>query len=459
MGKIASLVRSAAAVILIGSATALSQPNQFASKYLTPKTESICQKKTQTPCLKALSNFSNFISSSSTPSNSFWIFSPNVDSCFYYRLDVPKNKNVDIGNPSRWKSDILQSQDLGIPKIGELGDFESRCMFLSNYQARKEAYEKTQTPHALAIKHFPGGNVEITETQMKVFECTLAQWSAQLAPFKDIINSNSPPSAIMIGHGSYPNIEKIYRGNHILSEKLPIPASISPYIINGLLRQKLSYTGAAISDWAGMGALNEFLVTYRDSLPKDMRDYGISTQKIILAIDANLNFLIGLNFKDSELPPHIMREISLYARSHPNWEKRFDEIIDFNLKWAKNQIPNLRALPSVKELSLFDKLSIFLGCKSINPKLCELLSYTQTNNFEDIWNRNGILSLLLRYYYVCEKTSRDYSKPTDFENLVQWAQNLRGNKSFWDAYSQIDWNCDSMNLEWSGAFESISSGN
>jgi beta-N-acetylhexosaminidase len=96
-------------------------------------------------------------------------------------------------------------------------------------------------------KHFPGiGGAEGDSHSSSIYsQKTLDEMSAEeLVPFQSAISAGVP--FIMVGHLSCPQVT----GNDD-------PASISPTIITGVLREQLGYEGIVITDSMGMGAVTD----------------------------------------------------------------------------------------------------------------------------------------------------------------------------------------------------------
>ena len=96
-------------------------------------------------------------------------------------------------------------------------------------------------------KHFPGiGDPENDSHASSIYSNkTREELAAQLAPFVAAIVAGVP--MVMAGHLSLPQIT----GS-------AIPASISPDIVQGILRDEIGYDGVVTTDSLGMGALLEF---------------------------------------------------------------------------------------------------------------------------------------------------------------------------------------------------------
>lgn len=96
-------------------------------------------------------------------------------------------------------------------------------------------------------KHFPGigDPEEDSHNQAISSNKTREELAEQLIPFKAAINAGVP--FVMMGHLALPQITGT-----------AIPASISPDIVTGILRESLGYDGIVITDSLSMKALSDF---------------------------------------------------------------------------------------------------------------------------------------------------------------------------------------------------------
>jgi len=95
-------------------------------------------------------------------------------------------------------------------------------------------------------KHFPGlrGGAVDTHELMAVIETTAAEMlETDLAPFRDLA---AELPMVMMSHASYPGLEPENGETR--------PASMSPHVIGNILRGKLGFHGAILSDDLEMGA-------------------------------------------------------------------------------------------------------------------------------------------------------------------------------------------------------------
>jgi beta-N-acetylhexosaminidase len=105
------------------------------------------------------------------------------------------------------------------------------------------------------LKHFPGNgrsNIDPHLEESAVEADRLELENKDIYPFKKIIDElDHQRFFVMVTHIKYPAYDK------------ENPASISPTIIQGLLRKKLGYNGLVITDDLEMGAVNKYF-TYED---------------------------------------------------------------------------------------------------------------------------------------------------------------------------------------------------
>ncbi len=98
------------------------------------------------------------------------------------------------------------------------------------------------------LKHFPGHGDTTTDSHLAlpIIPCTMQRLEAvELVPFKSCIEAGA--ACVMIAHISLPE----------LMEHDMIPATVSPAIVQGLLREHLGFDGVAISDCLEMQAITE----------------------------------------------------------------------------------------------------------------------------------------------------------------------------------------------------------
>jgi beta-N-acetylhexosaminidase len=94
------------------------------------------------------------------------------------------------------------------------------------------------------VKHFPGLGGASANTD--VVPATSRPWStiqgADLVPFADAVRAGLP--AVMISNATIPGLSTV-------------PASVSPAVITGILRQRLGFSGLVLTDSLSAGALSK----------------------------------------------------------------------------------------------------------------------------------------------------------------------------------------------------------
>jgi beta-N-acetylhexosaminidase len=126
------------------------------------------------------------------------------------------------------------------------------------------------------IKHFPGlGRTVVDSHQvLPVVEQDREDlWRSDLLPFRRLVASR-PGVPVMVGHGWYPALEP----PSATDGGQPLPASLSPAVVNGLLRGELGHQGVVITDDLEMGA-----VTGGDQ--RDLFDEAVGIRALLAGVD------------------------------------------------------------------------------------------------------------------------------------------------------------------------------
>lgn len=171
-------------------------------------------------------------------------------------------------------------------------------------------------------KHFPGiGDPENDSHASSIYtNKTRAELAAQIAPFVAAIVAGVP--MVMVGHLSVPQVT----GS-------AIPASISPDIVQGILRNDIGYDGAVTTDSLGMGALLEFCA------PADVAvaaveagcDIALMPSDFDAAYAGLVDAINGGRISMERIDQSLMRILVLKLKSFP---ELFDEAVQEEL--AKN---------------------------------------------------------------------------------------------------------------------------
>ncbi len=157
------------------------------------------------------------------------------------------------------------------------------------------------------FKHFPGHGATTGDTHegFAYTDKTLEEIEqSELVPFKDAVNAGA--QLIMVGHISLPNIT----GDNL-------PASISPIIINDILREKLGYKGVVITDSLSMGALTDILGADEAAVNafEAGSDILLMPEDFTLAYDGVLNAVNSGSISEERLNESVVRIIKLKIKA------------------------------------------------------------------------------------------------------------------------------------------------
>lgn len=116
------------------------------------------------------------------------------------------------------------------------------------------------------LKHFPGhGNTSVdSHSKLGVVSGDRnALLNTELFPFRQVLQSATPPSCVMTAHLSVPAFEDAYNQN--------IPATFNSNILQDLLRTQWNYQGLVITDGINMGAITENYPAYSEAIVEPIR--------------------------------------------------------------------------------------------------------------------------------------------------------------------------------------------
>ncbi|MBI4459369.1 MAG: glycoside hydrolase family 3 protein, partial [Acidobacteria bacterium] len=105
-------------------------------------------------------------------------------------------------------------------------------------------------------KHFPGlgcGRVDSHQKMPRIEKEASQMWEEDLLPYRTLA-SRLP--MVMVAHAGYPALEKAYALAPDNSTQ-PLPASLSPALVSGLLKGRIGYQGLVLSDDLEMGGVLE----------------------------------------------------------------------------------------------------------------------------------------------------------------------------------------------------------
>lgn len=100
---------------------------------------------------------------------------------------------------------------------------------------------------AVSIKHFPGDGVDDRDQHLltSINSLSIEEWDATFGKvYQSLIDEGA--NTVMVGHIMQPAYQRYY--NPDLKDEDLLPSSLSPEILQGLLREKLNFNGVIVSD-------------------------------------------------------------------------------------------------------------------------------------------------------------------------------------------------------------------
>jgi beta-N-acetylhexosaminidase len=187
------------------------------------------------------------------------------------------------------------------PAVGALGRSFSTDPAIVAAMAEAEIRGLHDRGIKAAIKHFPGLGSARANTDLDDVDVTGTWSEAELKPFEKLI-ALGLPDAVMVGH--------------MVNDRFDpgVPASLSPATVDGLLRGRLGWSGAAITDDLGAEAIAS--------------RYARS-EAVALAIEAGNDLLLFANqtVYVPDLAEQLVDEIEALIRSGRIGEDRIAESI------------------------------------------------------------------------------------------------------------------------------------
>jgi beta-N-acetylhexosaminidase len=155
------------------------------------------------------------------------------------------------------------------------------------------------TGMACALKHFPGHGSSAADTHLGVVDVTDTWSEAELQPFAALIERGLA-DAVLTAHVFNASLDPTY------------PATLSVATVTGLLRERLGFEGAVLSDDLQMGAI-------RDA-------YGYE-EAVALAIEAGIDLLVIANqlVYEPEVAARTVDIVEALVRSGRIAQARIDE--------------------------------------------------------------------------------------------------------------------------------------
>jgi len=148
------------------------------------------------------------------------------------------------------------------------------------------------------LKHFPGhGDMAVdSHLALPIISSTLEQLEAiELLPFRSGIEAGA--DSVMIAHISFPAV----------THQEALPATVSPAIVQGLLRERLRFEGVIISDCMEMNAVAETIGTERAAVMALQAGVDLVLVSHTYARQLGSIEAIQLALQVGELSPEIVR--------------------------------------------------------------------------------------------------------------------------------------------------------
>lgn len=104
---------------------------------------------------------------------------------------------------------------------------------------------------AVSIKHFPGDGRDERDQHLvtSINDLSCEEWDLTYGKiYEEMIADGA--LTVMIGHIAHPAYQKRYDPSYMMDK--PIPATLSPQLLNGLLRGKLGFNGMIVTDASEM---------------------------------------------------------------------------------------------------------------------------------------------------------------------------------------------------------------
>ncbi|MEG2707859.1 MAG: glycoside hydrolase family 3 N-terminal domain-containing protein, partial [Vagococcus sp.] len=119
---------------------------------------------------------------------------------------------------------------------------------------------------AVSIKHFPGDGVDERDQHLvtSVNDLSATEWRETYGRvYQELINEGA--KTVMIGHIAQPNVVKNFKPEASHKEQYT-PGSLSPILLNDLLRDELGFNGLTVTDATLMVGFTSFM-SRKDAVP------------------------------------------------------------------------------------------------------------------------------------------------------------------------------------------------
>jgi len=283
-----------------------------------------------------------------------------------------------------------------------------------------------RTNHRLmfpVLKHFPGGTYELEESHQKLiyiepeFDGLENMEETHLKPFVEALKLESKKNfGIMTSHGIYPKLEedlkKLYPDIAQFVESSNTPASLSPFIIRGLLKKRYGFKGYIVADWFNMGAIEDYLEILKKEHPelKLYDSYNDYILKFILSVYAG-NHVIPLVTKFEQGEWKSLDNLHNLYNTNDEFKQLLDDLVIEKVNILSNWInqETINREEFLSKLSFKDKITILLlryfviypDIYVLSDELLEKypLVLKRARDFEvymDVWDKSNAIHTLFR---------------------------------------------------------------
>lgn len=315
-------------------------------------------------------------------------------------------------------------------------------------------------------KHFPGGptDIELTEGRTINIPGRFPELAPYLAPFLVIMPLK--PKAMMVIHATYSDWEKRDlrpRWPELASVECggcAYPASLSPFILRGYLRDGLQFRGLIIADWMDMHSIKNFTADIKPKLtPELQRVYeGSPTALIIvMGVHSGLNWITGI---PSQTQRDAVPALWGYYRANAKFKALFDAHVEETARLrgkTDHQVTpaNYRAMAErLKKAGLAVPMSgdaardqAYVAFASALEVLTLSSTDTKTQNWTDVRSRGGVMTLSFRIELLNQLNGTDFPTLAAVRRRIPgaddaeeaWIKALQEDPTFMRAYGSVDW--------------------
>lgn len=237
----------------------------------------------------------------------------NLDSTDFYARVTAQNLSL-FGFNVNYAPTVDLNVNPNNPVIGKVDRSYSASPHQVARHAARVIDRHTEMGVITVLKHFPGHGSSTRDTHLGVTDVSGTWQFEEIYPYKFLLDSGKVP-AVMTAHII----------NRTLEEQM-LPATLSPKIITGILRQHLGFNGVVFSDDMHMGAIS--------------KNYGFE-ESVVRAIQAGVDVLMFSNniFADeltdaNSLHAIIKRNVQIGAIPESRIRESFDRIINLKTKYG-----------------------------------------------------------------------------------------------------------------------------